>query len=63
MSTAGPSSTTNRYRNPSANLERLNAAVSAIEELQVQVQDIKAKADRKMTVLRTENEILKSNVD
>ncbi|KAG0700091.1 hypothetical protein DFH29DRAFT_1001464 [Suillus ampliporus] len=60
---AGPSSTTNGSRNPSANLERLNAAVSAIEELQVQVRDIKEKADKKMAVLRTENEILKSNVE
>lgn len=64
MSTAaGPSSTTNGSRNPSANLERLNAAVSAIEELQVQVRDIKEKADKKMAVLRMENEILKSNVE
>jgi hypothetical protein len=64
MSTAaGPSSTINGSRNPSANLERLNAAVSAIEELQVQVQDIKEKADKKMAVLRTENEILKSDVE
>jgi hypothetical protein len=64
MSTAaGPSSTTNGSRNPSANLERLNAAVSAIEELQVQVRDIKEKADKKMAVLRTENEILKSDVE
>ncbi|KAG1742207.1 hypothetical protein EDB19DRAFT_1907673 [Suillus lakei] len=60
MSTAaGPSSTTNGSRNPSANLERLNTAVLAIEELQVQVQDIKEKADKKMAVLRTGNEILK----
>ncbi|KAG1832782.1 hypothetical protein EV424DRAFT_1533465 [Suillus variegatus] len=64
MSTAtGPSSTTNGSRNPSANLERLNAAVSAIEELQVQVRDIKEKADKKMAVLHTENEILKSSVE
>ncbi|KAG0694398.1 hypothetical protein DFH29DRAFT_1034493 [Suillus ampliporus] len=60
---AGPSSTTNGSRNPSANLERLNAAVSAIEEFQVQVQDIKEKADKKMAVLHMENEILKSNVE
>jgi hypothetical protein len=64
MSTAtGPSSTTNGSRNPSANLERLNAAVSAIEELQVQVRDIKEKADKKMAMLHMENEILKSNVE
>ncbi|KAG1806960.1 hypothetical protein EV424DRAFT_1544055 [Suillus variegatus] len=64
MSTAtGPLSMTNGSRNPNANLERLNAAVSAIEELQVQVRDIKEKADKKMAVLRTENEILKSSVE
>ncbi|KAG0696803.1 hypothetical protein DFH29DRAFT_1024476 [Suillus ampliporus] len=60
---AGPSSTTNGSRNLSTNLEHLNAAVSAIEELQVQVRDIKEKADKKMAVLHTENEILKSNVE
>ena len=33
-------------QNPSANLEHLNAAVSAIEELQVQVRDIKEEDGR-----------------
>src|SRR6267154_4224074 len=48
MSTAaGSSSVTNGSRNPSANLECLNAAVSAIEELQVQVRDIKEKVTRR----------------